>query len=511
MFPITLKNFGLDERVISIIICSIDAVKFAAISRNYADLLRAEPFEIIGIHDAASLCEGYNRGVAQAKGDILIFSHDDIEILTRDFATRIKRHLEQFDIVGLAGTDLAVDGCWITAGIPYVHGQVSDRDGAVFAVSLYDFGKAASEGKRAVGGMRMLDGLFIAVRRPVLDKLKFDELNFDGFHCYDADFTYSAYLAGFRLAACNDIAVIHYSNKPFSEAFQKYNQRFIEKHAATLQPLPPQAARPSYQVARCANKQDIVHCHVPSLQSDIYKQFSQAYTMPSMEPTRITQTPMHTQHNPDLLGMIPVNAKRIIEVGCGGGALAQAYGKLNTNCDYVGVEVNPEYAKVARQYCRRVVEGDIEAILDDIHASEGVFDCWVFGDVLEHLYDPWYLLKEITRRHLAPGGSVIACIPNMQHWSIQVALNSGELEYQQMGLLDRTHIRWFTRLTVIELFREAGLDIVTLRGRVFDEPGRDAILPHLRALAVAAGHDPEQAVTDAHALQWLIHAKLPGH
>lgn len=221
------------------------------------------------------------------------------------------------------------------------------------------------------------------------------------------------------------------------------------------------------------------------------------------------QTPIHDQHNPDLLNLIPRDAKRIIEVGCSSGALAKAYRELNPSCEYIGTELDPHYAKLARQHCKQVIVGNIEQMLDEILTTQGAFDCWIFGDVLEHLYDPWLVLKQITKNLLTPGGSVITCIPNMQHWSIQLALNTGDLRYHDSGLLDRTHIRWFTRSTIIEMFQETGLQIAIMMARTFNEPHRERFLPLLRALAEASGQNPEQAVADAAAFQWIIRATQP--
>lgn len=259
--------------MISIIICSVNPEKFKKITLNYADLMGDEPFEIIGIHDAKSLCEGYNRGIRESAGDFLIFSHDDIEILSPDFLTRLKIHLNNFDVVGLAGTDMVVDGCWLSAGVPYLYGQVADQDEAGYVVSFYDFGNAVHQGKVATNGMQMLDGLFFAMRGSVVRQVLFDEQNFDGFHGYDADFTYSAFLAGFSLAVCTDLAVIHYSNRSFDSAFQYYNQRFVAKHAATIANPQPQVSRPSFQAARCKNKEGVLHCFSPEVQISVYDQF----------------------------------------------------------------------------------------------------------------------------------------------------------------------------------------------------------------------------------------------
>lgn len=496
--------------MISIVICSINPEKFQKISQNYTSLLAKEPFEIIGIHDAKSLCEGYNRGIKKSVGEILIFSHDDIEILSIDFVSKLKSHLNNFDIIGLAGTDRVLDGCWVSAGAPHIFGQVAHADGAGYGVNCYDLSKAAHLGEVATREVRMLDGLFFAVRRAVVQNVQFDEYNFDGFHCYDADFTYSAFLAGFTLGVCNNIAVIHYSHGSFDAVFQKYNQTFITKHANKIDKLVPRALKPTWQAVSCPDKESVISTFNPEVQENLYEYFLKSTQGSSLFSSasdgKMNQTPIHDQHNPDLLSLIPRDAGRIIEVGCSSGALAKAYRVFSTDCEYIGTEIDPNYAELARQHCNQVIVGDIEKILDEIKLTQGDFDCWIFGDVLEHLYDPWRLLKRITQDLLRPNGSIVACIPNMQHWSLQFALNVGDVRYQDAGLLDRTHLRWFTRVTIIEMFQEAGLKIVHMSGRIFDEPEREKFMPLLRDLAEASGGDADQAVDDARPLQWVVRA-----
>jgi 2-polyprenyl-3-methyl-5-hydroxy-6-metoxy-1,4-benzoquinol methylase len=220
------------------------------------------------------------------------------------------------------------------------------------------------------------------------------------------------------------------------------------------------------------------------------------------------QTPMHNVYNADLLSVIPVDAKRVIEVGCSSGVFAKAYLALNPACEYIGMEIDPLYAEVAREHCRQVIVGNVEKMLDDVQKTHGAFDCWIFGDVLEHLYDPWAVLKRISQGLLTPGGTVVACIPNMQHWSIQFALNQGNLQYQDMGLLDRTHIRWFTRKTTIQMFQEAGLHITKLGARIFDEPEREEHMPLIWDMAELCRVDPDEAVADATPMQWIVEACL---
>src|SRR5687767_12327904 len=100
----------------SIIICSIDEKKFGRTAAMYGRLWRADEHEVIRIADARSMAEGYNRGMAMARGEALIFVHDDVELLTPDAADRVSAHLKRFDIVGVAGTSLLGHPRWLQAG-----------------------------------------------------------------------------------------------------------------------------------------------------------------------------------------------------------------------------------------------------------------------------------------------------------------------------------------------------------------------------------------------------------
>src|SRR2546423_736428 len=108
--------------MISVIICSIDRAKFDCVTAMYYRLI--PQVQVIGIHDAPSLAEGYNRGIAQSSGDLLILSHDDIEIVNQDFHARLISHLNKFDLVGVAGTTKLIAPGWMGAGPPHIFGQV---------------------------------------------------------------------------------------------------------------------------------------------------------------------------------------------------------------------------------------------------------------------------------------------------------------------------------------------------------------------------------------------------
>jgi GT2 family glycosyltransferase len=215
----------------SVIICSVDNAKFAEVEKMYRRLL-GESAQIIRIPDARGMCEGYNRGIAQSTGDVLIFSHDDIEILSNDFAPILLGHLQNYDLIGVAGTTRLVAGHWVAAGPPYLFGQVPEPSPQGGFVIQYfgGFGRVCPD-------IQALDGLMFAARRAVVDKIKFDQ-SFDGFHLYDLDFTFTAHNAGFKLAVARDLFVLHASSGNFDNRWKHYSDLFQRKWAGKLQPHP---------------------------------------------------------------------------------------------------------------------------------------------------------------------------------------------------------------------------------------------------------------------------------
>jgi SAM-dependent methyltransferase len=219
-------------------------------------------------------------------------------------------------------------------------------------------------------------------------------------------------------------------------------------------------------------------------------------------------TPAHDDYNAELLGLIPADASSIVEVGCSSGALAREFLKIQPSCEYIGIELDPEYAELARKHCARVLVGNIEQMEEPLFTGLSHAECWIFGDVLEHLYDPWSVLQRV--RHALPAnGSLIACIPNVQHWSVQANLNLGNFNYADIGLMDRTHIRWFTKKTMDQLFQSAGFSIVDSVAR-YEGPGKERpqkiALDAIRAMAKSMGANPDVAATEAAPLQWVIRA-----
>jgi SAM-dependent methyltransferase len=168
------------------------------------------------------------------------------------------------------------------------------------------------------------------------------------------------------------------------------------------------------------------------------------------------QSPAYFQGcNSRLLNAVPAEAMRILDVGCGAGRLGAAL-KQHDPIRYVaGIERDPGAAEAARGVLDAVYAIDLAC--DELPTEADRFDAILFGDVLEHLVDPLAALDRLVPR-LDPGGCVLCSIPNAQHHSMLRALLTGDLQYQPAGLLDATHLRFFTLSTAMKLLLDAGLE-----------------------------------------------------
>jgi len=153
----------------------------------------------------------------------------------------------------------------------------------------------------------------------------------------------------------------------------------------------------------------------------------------------------------EVVPFVPSAARSVLDVGCSFGAFGMSLKRDRPGIEVWGVEPNRGAASVAENRLDVVVNGSFPQDVPDRQ-----FDCVVFNDVLEHLDDPWSALRR-ARRYLTPGGRLVASIPNVRHFSVLVPLlTQGRWTYRDTGILDRTHLRFFTRSTMIELFESTG-------------------------------------------------------
>src|SRR6266478_32839 len=159
--------------------------------------------------------------------------------------------------------------------------------------------------------------------------------------------------------------------------------------------------------------------------------------------------------NEALLREVPAEARTILEVGCGEGILGGRLKAQNSQIRVLGIEREPEIAARASLRLDHVFTLDVQ--VDDPPMESASLDCILFGDVLEHLIEPDEVLIRF-RRFLRPNGLILCSFPNVQHHSIIQALIKGDFQYMPDGLLDTTHLRFFTCSTIIKLLLDAGFE-----------------------------------------------------
>jgi O-antigen biosynthesis protein len=145
--------------------------------------------------------------------------------------------------------------------------------------------------------------------------------------------------------------------------------------------------------------------------------------------------------------------QQVVDFGCATGYFAHLL--TQKHCLVTGVEINPEAAETAKKYCQEVIVADLDFVSVREILRDRQFDVAVFGDVLEHLRNPWQVLQD-TKQILKEDGYIVASIPNIAHGAIRLALLQGKFEYTEFGILDNTHLRFFTRKTVEDLLENSG-------------------------------------------------------
>lgn len=159
----------------------------------------------------------------------------------------------------------------------------------------------------------------------------------------------------------------------------------------------------------------------------------------------------------DYITELPNNAKScILEIGCGNGdtgALAISEGKCASYC---GIELYGPAAEVAKSKITEVITGDVENV--ELPWPSQSFDSLILSEVLEHLVDPWAVLRKL-KLLMKPDALVFASTPNMSHYSIILMLLRGEWRLADKGAMDRTHLRWFTPQAFRELFESCGYHV----------------------------------------------------
>jgi hypothetical protein len=210
-------------------------------------------------------------------------------------------------------------------------------------------------------------------------------------------------------------------------------------------------------------------------------------------------------HNPDLLDRIPLDADVVLDVGCHRGMLGALYRLRNPRARVLGVDNDIAAIRVAATRLTEAACLDIETDPLPFEVPGG-YDCIIYGDVLEHLRDPWRIMREHAAL-LSPRGVMVICVPNAAHWSVTLKLLTGRFDYEDQGVLDRTHLRWFTLASMEKALAETGLQLCDVSPRVFDQKGAEAMADALKDGLTAFGVTRESFLTRSAPTQFIWRAR----
>lgn len=359
--------------------------------------------------------KGCNQGIELATGDNILLLNNDT-IVTENWLDNLITCLYSADDIGAVGP--VSNNAAYYSTIPTEYTNVSE---------MQEFAKSYNKSNSSMWEQRVkLIGFCMLIKKSIVDQIGLLDERFTPGNYEDDDYSYRIQLMGYKLMICKDTFIHHYGSVSFSE-----------------------------------NKQ-IDHSKLLYLNN---KKFSKKWGFNSTYSSMIRT---------EIVSLIDAKLDeeiKVLEVGCATGSTLLEIKNKYKNAKLFGIEINKNSAAIAQQFI------DVKAsnIEEDIEFPTNFFDYIIFADVLEHLYDPWKVLDNI-RRYLKEDGTILISIPNVMHYTVIRDLMDGNWTYQDAGLLDRTHIRFFTLKELNRMLLDAYYDNINYSAIVFGaEDNQDQI------------------------------------
>jgi 2-polyprenyl-3-methyl-5-hydroxy-6-metoxy-1,4-benzoquinol methylase len=392
--------------------------------------------------------------------EALVLLHEDTEVTDEEFADIVRERLAEpgVEVVGAVGArDLRGLAWWEAVRT----GKINETYG------LLDFGGGTHD-------VDTVDGLVMALSPWAVRNLRFDEETYSGFDAYDADFCAQVRAAGKRVVV-TELPVVHRHTRvgdvranSDGDSFGRNDAIFRSKWLTGLEVVPAPRTR-------------------------------------MVE----TNSGYFGLTRPEVRALVPESARRVLDVGCGAGGLGGTL-KAERGCEVFGLELFPDAAETARERLDSVLCVDLDTLEELPEEMQGL-DAIVFGDVLEHLRDPARLLRALLPA-LADDGVLVLSVPNVKHWSVILPLLANDRwTYEDAGLLDRTHVHFFTAYEATRMLAELGLEVTHLE--VNDHAPLPVGLVTLAAVAQDLGGWLPEAAARLGSYQYLMVARraAPGH
>jgi O-antigen biosynthesis protein len=209
---------------------------------------------------------------------------------------------------------------------------------------------------------------------------------------------------------------------------------------------------------------------------------------------------------PEVVALVPPSATKILDIGCAAGALGAGL-KARAPCEVWGIEMQPSAAAAARDRLDHVIEGD--ALSAEAELADQAFDAVIMADVLEHVADTEGMLA-LARRILVPDGKLILSLPNVRHWSVLQMLLGGEWRYFDSGIMDRTHLKFFTMRSAVRTLKDSGFMVEHAAGTNVTSPPPEGFIEGLQKVMAENSMDAGNLATEAALYQLLfVCGKMP--
>ncbi|GHU44653.1 hypothetical protein FACS1894111_12260 [Clostridia bacterium] len=422
---------GFDLQKVSIVIVSYDMGEGDYLKECIKSIKETTPpqsYELLIVDNASTdgiaewlkeqsdiklICNGENKGFpyacnqgiksAAGENDILLLHHDTVVLPNTIFYLRMG--LYERENVGATGS--VTNGGQLTQGIgeQYQSTEESLRFAKTNNVPM----------KQPYEKKVFLNDFALLLKRTALDAIGLFDIRFTPGTCEDWDIALRLHMAGYQLLLCHNSFLIHFCKEDGlnfvvgNEALDKNIQKLKDKWGFALN-------------------------YYASPRNDLIAMM---------------------QHKKE-------EAISLLEIGCGAGGTLAKLEHLFPNASVCGIELTESLAKIGANQLN-IIQGNIETMT--LPYEQNSFDYILFGDVLEHLYQPEDTIKRLLP-YLKDTGVYLCSIPNIMHFSVLNPLLAGEFEYQDEGILDRTHLRFFTQNSIRNMFERCQMDITRFCGRI---------------------------------------------
>ncbi|MGG5255315.1 glycosyltransferase, partial [Neobacillus sp. SM06] len=343
----------------------------------------------------AGFPKGCNQGIEIATGDNILLLNNDV-IVTENWLQNLVTALYSEPTIGAVGP--VTNSAAYYSTIPVSFRTLDEMQSFAKNYNITD----SNEWEERV----KLIGFCMLIKREVIEKVGLLDEIFSPGNFEDDDYSFRIQLAGYKLLICKDTFIYHYGSQSWRDKPDEYYNLLKENERKFIKKW---GFNPGYS------------------------------TFIRNEIINLIEEPAEKNIN-------------VLEVGCACGATLLKIKNKYKNAEIHGIELNENAANIAKLYAN-VTDQNIENA--ELQFKQNYFDYIIFADVLEHLFDPWKVLKEI-KKYLNADGKILISIPNVMHFSLLKQVINGKWTYSESGLLDRTHVRFFTLHEIIKALEDAG-------------------------------------------------------